>query len=437
MKSLRLAAALAAALFAAPLLAAPAHAADPPKAPTKQQLEKGAKDGPALVAASGIACTPDQITWQGSGKDPKTKAEINGYEVSCKEGLGYVILANAAEPKPQAYDCLTAADSPQKCILPGNADPKKGLAQRVAAAGRPCDVKDARYVGTSVSTGTAFYELACNQGPGFRVAMTGAKIETTDCLLLIDSPNECKLTSRAEATASLAPAVQASGKACPLKDARYVGAASSGEAYYEVACQTGPGFMVVVDEKLAFKRAVDCSKAQGLNGGCKMTDVTVSETADAATYTKLATKAGFPCQVTKYRFIGMDKQNREAVELACSNRPDGALALLTDTGKSDVYDCVRAGALGQECKLSSPEAVYPKYTQALAAKGKTTCKVSGARFIGSTDKADYVEAACSDGLPGWVLVLAPGTDSAQDLLTCKQAAATGVACKLPTNTAGG
>ena len=442
-----LAAALAAALLALPAMTGvasaqgygggkpPAGSAAAPPAPTKQQFEKGAKDGPAVIAASGVACTPDQIVWHGGGKDKTDpKVEVNAYEASCKEGLGYVFVQNSNQPKPMAYDCFTAIGSPQACYLPGNADPKKGLAMRASTLGRTCAVKDARYIGTSTSTGTAFYELACQSGPGFRLALTGDKVETTECLPLIDSPNECKLTTRAEAAAALSPALASSGKTCPLKEARYVGSATSGgETFYEIACTTGPGFMLTVDDKLAFKRAIDCTKAQGIAGGCKLTDVTVAQNEDAALYTKMANKAGYPCQVSKYRFIGTDKQNREVVELACANRPDGALALFAESGKSDVYDCIRAGALGQECKLSSADAIYPKYTGALAAKGKASCKVSNARFIGSTDKADYVETACSDGLPGWVLALTPGTETAQELLSCKQAAAQGVQCKLPGN----
>ncbi|CAN5234368.1 hypothetical protein BH09PSE2_BH09PSE2_04400 [soil metagenome] len=403
--------------------------------PTKQQFEKGAKDGPTVLAASGVACTPDQFVWHGGGKDKTDpKVDVNAYEVSCKEGLGYVFVQNSNQPKPMAYDCFNAINSPQACYLRGNADPKMGLGMRASTVGRTCAVKDARYIGTSTSTGTAFYELACQAGPGFRLALTGAKVETTECMPLIDSPNECKLTTRVEAASALSPALASSGRTCPLKEARYVGSATSGgETFYEIACTSGPGFMLTVDDKLAFKRAIDCTKAQGIAGGCKLTDVTVAQNEDAALYTRMATKAGYPCQVSKYRFIGTDKQNREVVELACTNRPDGVLALFAETGKSDMYDCVRAGALGQECKLSSAETVYPKYSQALAAKGKATCKVSGARFIGSTDKADYVETACSDGLPGWVLALTPGTETAQELLSCKQAAAQGVQCKLPGN----
>ena len=441
MKVSGLVAALAAIIAFAPIGAAAVYAADPPKAgppkaPTKEEYERGAKEGPPVIQAAGVLCTPDKIAFRGSGKDNKTKAVITVFEASCKEGLGYVFLNTAGTPKPQAFDCLSAKASPQACGIPENADPKKGLAMRAQAAGRTCDPTQADYLGTSVSTGESFYELACNGGGGFRLGLTGPKAAVNDCVTLIGTPLECKLTPKDAAIISLKPAVQASGKTCAMKDARYIGASTeNGDAFYEIACTEGPGFVLALNDKLGFKREIDCSKAMGIGGGCKMTDVTVSQTADAATYTKLAAKAGYPCEVSKYRFIGTDKENREVVELACSNRPDGAVAMLSDGGKSVIYDCVRAGAIGQECKLSDPSILYPKYSQALVAKGKGTCKVSGARFIGASPTAEYIETACTDGLPGWVIAFDPGTDKAQELLNCKQAAASNIPCKLPGNTA--
>ena len=195
----------------------------------------------------------------------------------------------------------------------------------------------------------------------------------------------------------------------------------------------------MTDASGAYKTAVDCGKAQGIGDGCKMTDTVVAQSADSAAYTKLAAKAGFPCNVKQYRFIGTDAQNREVVELACSDHPNGALAALSETGKSDIYDCVRAPALGgQECKLSDKSVVYPKYTEALSAKGRSTCKVSGAGFIGRTTAGtEYVETACADGAPGWVIGFKPGATTVEELLTCKQAANSGMACKLPGNAAAG
>ena len=423
----------------APALAqAKADAKAAPVKLEKKDLDRGMKEAPAVQAASGAPCQVSAAAFRGEGtqKTPDGKSQkVTIYETACTGGLGYLLVAPQGA-KPQAFDCLASQSASTSCALPQNADPKQGLAGFVTAAGKTCAISDGKYLGTSQS-GASFYEVACGSAPGYRISapQTGAAT-VAPCAELLDTPNACTMTTKAQVIAGLQPIVQQSGKTCQVSDARWVGEGTqSGDTFYEFGCGAQPGFMAVVDKGGKLKQALDCSKAQGIGGGCKFTDTTVAETADIATYTKLAAKAGYPCTVSKYRFIGTDKQNREVVELACANRPDGALALFSQTGPSQIVDCVQAGAYGQSCKLSSPDAVYAKYTQALAAKGKTTCKVSGAGFLGTTASGEqFVETACADGQPGWVIGLNGGGGySAKEVLSCTQARAAGVACKLPTN----
>jgi hypothetical protein len=143
--------------------------------------------------------------------------------------------------------------------------------------------------------------------------------------------------------------------------------------------------------------------------------------------------------VSKYRFIGMvsEPAKSELVALACSNRPDGAVALFPSdaNAKARIVDCVRAETYGDAaaCKLTSLTPIYEKYSQALAAKGRSSCKVSGTRYLGhSPQGTDYIETACADGNPGWVIEMEPN-DTVKTLLSCGQATSSGLSCKLPTN----
>ena len=431
--SLALALALVAAVSAS---AAPAPAPKAPP-PTKEQLARGMKDVPALLQAGGLTCTPVAAAFRGSGK-LADKSSVDIYETACQEGVGYLLLKNSATPAPQVFDCLAAASGATQCVLPQNADPKQGLRPIIASAGRTCAISDARYIGSSISSGMTLYEVACGAAPGFRLGVSKAgKPEVTDCLALLDTEGACKLTTRESALSVLQPLVQASGRPCAISGGRAVGVSTqTNSTYYEVACGAAPGFFIIADSASnKFKSALDCAKAESIGGGCKMTDTTTSETAEIATYTKLSAKAGFPCQVSKYRYIGQDSTDREIVELACSNRPDGALAAFSDKGASQIYDCVQAAGLQQSCKLSSSTPIYARYSAALAAKGRGTCKVSNAVWLGKTNTADMIEAACADGAPGWVFGLT-SAGTINDLLTCRQATASGLACKLPTNVAG-
>ena len=129
--------------------------------------------------------------------------------------------------------------------------------------------------------------------------------------------------------------------------------------------------------------------------------------------------------------------NSEVVELACSNRQDGAIALFPiGDGKAQVFDCVQGGSIGVACQLTQPTAVYGKYTDKLVSQGKNQCKVSGAKYLASTTAgSDFIETACSDGLPGFVISVDHVTGAVKELLTCGQAQRSGAACTLPTNVA--
>lgn len=448
MRNLGMALAMAAGLLLTPLAAhaqkaKPADAAAAPAKITKEQRDRGAKEAPALLQAAGSQCKVADAYYVGQGDGKTTEGKTvkqTVYEVACQVGMGYVVISEAGKPKPTLYDCLSALGGNLKCQLPGNADPKQGLATYVQAAGRTCAISDARYIGTTPD-GTTYYEVACGSALGFRMGVpaSGAAPAVNDCLQVLGSQNACTLQDKGAVLAAFAPTVAPAGKTCQISDARFIGAsAKTGEQYIEVGCGASPGYVAVLDSAGKYKSAIDCGKANFADGGCRFTDTTVAQSQETGAYTRLSQKAGFPCDVAKYRFIGTDAQNREVVELACKNRPDGAVAVFAETGKSDIYDCVRAGALGAsaECKLSDRSAIYSKYNASLVAKGKGTCKVSDARWIGRTSTSDYVETACSDGLPGWVIELTSGTETAASLLSCRQASAAGVACKLPANLSG-
>jgi len=181
----------------------------------------------------------------------------------------------------------------------------------------------------------------------------------------------------------------------------------------------------------AFHAAINCANA---GEACKLTDATKAQSAETGTYTRLAKASGFPCDVSEYRYIGVDSAKNEVVELKCSNRADGGFGFFpSDNSPGKVIDCVQIEAIQQSCKLTDPAAVFAKYTDALASKGRTTCKVSSARGMGKTASGDtFVETGCSDGLPGWVVSLTPA-GQVNELLTCGQAKSAGVTCTLPGN----
>ena len=433
-------------LCAAAALALPAAALaqdKAPAAPTKDQIAKGKADAPALLQAAGAQCDITDAAYRGGGTSGGKKVDI--YEAACSNGPGFLVIKTAGQPAPKAYPCLAVADQGTKCVLPANSNPTAQVAKLAAAAGRTCQVSNARYVGASTSSGETYYEVACASGPGFQLGVpsgANAKPQVVDCLALLGTSRACTLTDKTQALAALTPLVQASGRTCNVSDGRFVGTSDQTQStYYEVACGASGGFMLATDNTSGkFKQAIDCGQATGIAGGCTLTSATVTAANDTARYTREAAAAGFPCQISKTRNIGQDTTGASVVEVACSNRPDGAIGIFPASGPARIYDCVRAGALKQQCELTSPAPVYAKYSAALAAKGRGSCKVSGARYLGDSKSTggEVVETACSDGKPGWVIFFAPGkaNPTVSQLLSCGQASGAGMACQLPTNLAG-
>ncbi len=433
---LALAALFAALAFAAPLTAS---AADKPEPYSKDQISRGMKEAPGMLQTAAVPCTVTNAAFIGEGEgkpadDPKGKSvKVTSYEVACQQSLGYIIQ-NFAGVGPKAYDCLALAASKSACRLPENADPKTGLTPIIAQVGAQCAISDARYLG-SKPTGEIYYEVACGAAPGFILETAKSAPPRMIGCDQIGGALSCKFTTQAQldaaANAKAAALLASSGKTCQMTKARTIGVLQSGDYAYEVACQDGTGYVLEANNAGAFHQAFSCA---AVGDACKLTDATKAESAENGTYTRLSKAGGHNCDVAKYRYIGM-QGNNEVVELQCSNRPDGVFGVFPSDDKSPAkfYDCISAGALGQSCKLSSAAPLYPKYTQALAAKGKKTCQVSGAQWLARTTSGDtYVETACADGLPGWVLEMTPAGTAAQ-VLTCGEVKSSGVTCSLPGN----
>lgn len=400
--------------------------------------EKGMADTPPLVTAAGINCTVADARWMGEDK----KQAVNIYEVACQQGMGFVILNKAEDPKPQAYTCLeTARPGPDgapsslACELPGNNDPKLALTPFLTKAGSTCVIDKARAIGQGAKS--AYFEVACTDGAGFIMVTSSPPnpadpVQMNTCLAYEPGGNlVCELTDRASQLQAVDRLVAKAGKACKITDRRYVLSTKDGSNYYEVACDGAGGYMVQENASGNLSRILDCGSADFVGGGCTLSDSRAAQTEQAALYTKLATKAGFPCDVAKYAPLPTTGA-KEVIELQCSNRPDGGIGVFTAQG-GKVYNCIHAELEGYRCSFSKKDAILPKLTANLKTLGKSQCVVSDARVVGKTANEGFVEVACSDGLPGWVIGYPTGSEAPQEVLSCTQASNIGGGCKLATN----
>ena len=426
---------------------APAGAQAAPKKDAVQAMmlakarERGKAEAPALAQAAGLTCNISDAVFMGEDK----KQAMTFYEVACAEGMGYVLFNKTGDAKPVAYTCLetskpTADGQPNNlaCQLPGNAEPKAALAAYVAKGGAPCVIENARAIGQGQKS--AYFEVACKGGAGYILVTSSPPdptqpVQMNTCLAYEPGGNlYCELTDRAAQLAPIDALVAKANRGCTVKDRRYVLSSKDGTNYYEVACSDSKGYMVQEAKNGDLQRIIDCGSADFIGGGCTLTDARASQTEQSALYTRLATQAGFNCEVAKYAPLPTTGP-REVVELECKNRPDGGVAVFTGNG-GKVYNCVLAELEGYRCSFTKKEVVYPKLTSALKDLGKGSCVVSDARIIGKTTDEGFVEVACADGLPGWVIGYPNGSETPKELLSCLQAANIGGGCKLATNRRG-
>jgi hypothetical protein len=429
-------------LVPAAVISAPKEQKGKPAIDAKAR-EAGMKEAPALMQASGASCTVSDARYIGEDK----KAGAKYFEVACNEGMGFALIAKK-DTAPQVYSCLESSQPGPDgkvgglaCILPGNANPSAGLDAYVKKGGANCEIENTRAIGTGAKN--AYFEVACKGGSGYVVQTTapmniGGDVTVNSCLLYEEGGNvSCKLTNRQtqlQIVDTLNTAAAAAGTKCVVKDKRYV-LSTKTDNYFEVACDDGKGYVYQQTSATgAFNRAIPCAQAGFVGGGCTMTDAVAAQTEQAGFYSKLANKAGFACDVEKYGMLPTNDPKKEVVELKCKGSDVGGIAVFTATdGK--VFDCLTAEMNGYRCSFTKKDTQYARLTKDLVGFNKASCQVSDARIIGSTDTEGFVEVACSDGLPGWVLGYPVGVakPAAKEFLSCAQAKGIGGGCKLPTN----
>jgi hypothetical protein len=418
---------------------------------------RGAAEAPAAVTAAGVACSVTDAAYLGANVGQVNGATVtrNAYEVACRDGLGFIIVspqgAAAAPGGVVALDCLTAQTNARTeqaagrpagllCKLPGNAQPAQGLQGLARQAGATCTVTNANALGRLVSTGAMRYEIACSEGPGYvldRPEKAGGTPAVQTCFRAEQTSGgkfSCTLTAKAQNIGVLAPVISASRRTCTLSDARLVGRnPQTQNEVLEVGCTGAPGFFVETAANGSFVQAYDCGRFG--NTPCQFTAAATVQQRNAEDYARLLRAANFDCTVSNFNRMGSEQgTGREIVEVACSNRPDGAFALLsTGSGPSEVYDCLLAQKRREVCRLTSEEALYPRLAAAMSAR-KVRCTPTETRRMGTTPQnEDWYEVACSEGRN--YIVDYRGAGQVRQALTCDKGAEVLGGCKLPRSAA--
>ena len=412
-------------------------------APSAGQLDRarGAKEAPAAVQAASLRCSVTEAAFLG------VSGGRNAYEVACREGLGFIVVnAPAAGGQATTLDCVSAqttarveqaAGRPpgQQCRLPANAQPAQGLAGVAREAGVTCTVTNGRAIGVLTGSNAIRYEVGCSEGPGYVLdrPQAGGRPAAQNCFRAEQTSGgqfRCEFTTKAQSLAALNPVITASRRSCTVSDARVVGVnPTTKNEVVEVGCQGAPGFFIETAATGAFVGAYDCGRFG--NTPCQFTAASAVQERNAQDYGRLLKAANFDCAVSNFKRLGSEQgTGREIVEVACSNRPEGAFALLaTGSGPSEVYDCLLAQKRRQNCTLTSEEALYPRIESAMTAQ-RRACDITMSRRMGTTPEGEeWYEFACAQGRNR--VVDYRGNGRVVKVLDCREGALVLGGCKLP------
>ena len=206
------------------------------------------------------------------------------YEVTCDNGVGYIIAPGAAGAAPQAFNCLVMATNAARakaedpnsdlvtCALPANQNAIAMVTPAATAAGLGCTIDAATWVGRNPD-GKDRFEVGCAglDGAWVEATQVGAEPGKIDCFEIVKAGRTCSFTTAAEQAATM-QAWLASGQspACTVEEAKYIGRNAQGR-FYEAKCAGADGVIARVDTSGALGQTWACAGASHVLGGCTLT----------------------------------------------------------------------------------------------------------------------------------------------------------------------
>jgi len=308
----------------------------------------------------------------------------------------------------------------------------------IQAAGIPCDVSDAYYVGESTikdaagkTTKLSVLEVACKVGGGYMLNKntTTQAVEKFNCTQAysqnVANPKaiKCVLPANEKHYEWLTPLAQKLDSACTVNQARWIGTVAE-EKFdrYEVACTGRAGFLLDIpygDSKTQLSM-LNCMIAAKGNSACQFTtaEQTVQSLQDPVK------TSGQTCTVEKARWLGrISAENTDFYEIGCAGKPGFVLQTDTAMKYKATFGCDRAGTLGP-CQFTDAAALTASAREAYGAKLKAAganCTVAEYTVIGSepTTKRDLIEFKCPEQKYGLAAFLpSEGSTAKTELMDC-------------------
>jgi hypothetical protein len=358
--------------------------------------------------------------------------------------LGLAAALFVAAMAPAAAVISAPKEAPPKVT---EAQRKQGMAEApaiVQAAGLPCQVSDARFVGRTTEDkkkGTpaqSFYEVACAPGTmGYIVQATvGGPATAFTCVEADTSPDPskppslpCILPGNADPKAALTPLLAKAGAQCTPTAVRGIGQTKT-QTFMEAACQEGSGYIVIASTPFDAAKGVqaqNCLNFDDSNGNIKC--VLSDKASRLAVVDKIAAASKDACAIKGRRFVGTAKDGADYYEVSCQ---DGKGYLFKANGAklAEAWDCGHAGNILGGCQLTDARQAETDqaalYTR-LAKNSGSNCQVTKYADFPQRGADEVVELVCSDGNSAIGIFPATGKGT---VLDCGHALVAGYKCSL-------
>ncbi len=252
------------------------------------------QDSGQLLAALQLGCDLRDAALVGHGhpQHDGARVDVRVYEVACSNHVGYLLLAQDAQP-PRALTCFAAAarhaaDLAQgaaaspSCRLPRNQDLKAMATAVAATAGTTCTVNDLRWFGQDAARHLDYSEVACADGQGYLLQVPDAgpatAIAALTCRDAVRQGLKCHLTDPGPVAVPVTlqtfrDALQQHGVNCTPGPMRMIGRESVARRYVvEVQCPEQPHGLVAfipVDDPASRFETIDCATASARGVHCE------------------------------------------------------------------------------------------------------------------------------------------------------------------------
>jgi len=278
------------------------------------------------------------------------------FEVSCQGGSGYIIMTSAPprmDKEVTVNPCVMYDPASNvACKLTDRAAQLAVADKLIVAAGKPCTVKDRRYVGMTQQHEILF-ELACNEGKGYVVvqATNGSLARSFDCT----TSDLCELTdtrsARTEQAGLYTQLAQKAGFNCDVATYAPFPPNANNDDIVEMTCKNRQdGAVGVFPVRGGTAVIYDCAHAELAGYRCTKTDPLLSYgrlTDDLKTLGKTT------CAVSKARAVGVTADKRGFIEVACADGGQGYMieySMAPLTPKATII-CAQASGISGGCRL--------------------------------------------------------------------------------------